>query len=224
MKPMMRLASLMKLPIIYVFTHDSIGVGEDGPTHEPIEELAMLRAQPNINVFRAADANETAAGWYLALTSNTTPTALILTRQNVNQIEKSSAENALKGAYIISDSNKNEPDGILIATGSEVAVAIEAQAELAKDNIDVRVVSMPCMEIFDNQSDEYKESVLPKNVRARVAVEAGIDFGWSKYVGLDGDTVTMRGFGSSAPAPMLFNKYGFTKENIATVMKKVIEQ
>ena len=220
LKPMMRIASLMKIPTTYVFTHDSIGVGEDGPTHEPIEQLAMLRAQPNLNVFRAADATETAAGWYLAVTSKETPTALILTRQNLPQL-KNSSKDALKGGYIISEA-AGELQGILIATGSEVATAIDAQAELAKENIFVRVVSMPCQEIFEQQSDEYKEVVLPKKIRARVAVEAASDFGWQKYIGLDGATVTMKSFGASAPANVLFKKFGFTKENVATVMKSVI--
>ena len=205
----------------YVFTHDSIGVGEDGPTHEPIEQLAMLRAQPNLNVFRAADATETAAGWYLAVTSKDTPTALILTRQNLPQLNGSN-KNALKGGYIISEA-AGDLQGILIATGSEVATALDAQAELAKENIFVRVVSMPCQEIFNQQSDDYKESVLPKKIRARVAIEAASDFGWQKYIGLDGATVTMKGFGASAPANVLFKKFGFTKENIAAAMKCVIK-
>ncbi|MBR6013210.1 MAG: transketolase [Selenomonadaceae bacterium] len=223
MKPLVRIASLMKIPMIYIFTHDSIGVGEDGPTHEPIEQLAMFRSQPNINVFRPADAVETAAGWYLALTSKNTPTALILTRQNLPPVENSGRD-ALKGAYIISESKKEIPDGILIATGSEVSVAIDAQAELEKENIFVRVVSMPCMELFEQQSDEYKEKILPKNIRARVAVEAGTNFGWGNYVGMDGDTVTMKNFGASAPANVLFKKFGFTKENISEVMKSVIKK
>lgn len=222
MKPMMRLASLMKIPVTYVFTHDSIGVGEDGPTHEPIEQLAMLRAQPNLNVFRAADATETAAGWYLAATAKDTPTALILTRQNLPTI-KGSSKDALKGGYVISEA-AGTCAGILIATGSEVSTALDAQAALAEENIFVRVVSMPCQEIFDRQSDDYKESVLPKAIRARVAVEAAGDFGWQKYIGLDGATVTMRGFGASAPADVLFKKFGFTKENVAAVMKSVIQK
>ena len=222
LKPMIRIASLMKIPVTYVFTHDSIGVGEDGPTHEPIEQLAMLRAQPNLNVFRAADATETAAGWYLAVTSKETPTALILTRQNLPQLA-GSGKKALKGGYIISEA-AGELQGILIATGSEVATAIEAQAELAKENIFVRVVSMPCVELFEQQSDEYKESVLPKKIRARVAVEAAANFGWGSYVGLEGAAVTMKGFGASAPAGTLFKKFGFTKENVASVMKSVIEK
>ena len=222
LKPMIRIASLMKIPVIYIFTHDSIGVGEDGPTHEPIEQLAMFRAQPNLNVFRAADATETAAGWYLAVTSKETPTALILTRQNLPQISGSSKE-ALKGGYVISEA-AGEVQGILIATGSEVATAIEAQKLLAEENIFVRVVSMPCMELFEKQSDEYKEKILPKKIRARVAVEAAANFGWGSYVGLDGETVTMRGFGASAPAGVLFKKFGFTKENVANVMKSIIEK
>ena len=222
LKPMMRIASLMEIPAIYVFSHDSIGVGEDGPTHQPIEQLAMFRAQPNLNVFRAADELETAAGWYLAITSKTTPTALILTRQNLPTV-KGSSRAALKGGYVISEA-AGDCAGILIATGSEVAVALDAQAALAEENIFVRVVSMPCMEIFEEQSDEYKESVLPKKIRARVAVEAGTNFGWGSYVGLDGATVTIDKFGASAPANVLFQKFGFTKENVARVMKSVIEK
>lgn len=222
MKPMMRLASLMKLPVTYIFTHDSIGVGEDGPTHQPIEQLAMLRAQPNLNVFRAADAVETAAGWYIAATAKETPTALILTRQNLPTIKGSDATAALKGGYVISEA-AGTCAGILIATGSEVATALDAQALLAEENIFVRVVSIPCQEIFEQQSDEYKESVLPKAIRARVAVEAGNNYGWGSYVGLDGATVTKNDFGSSAPAAVLFEKFGFTKENVARVMKSVIE-
>ncbi len=221
-KPMVRLAALMGLPTTYVLTHDSIGVGEDGPTHEPVEQLAMFRAMPNINVFRPADATETAAGWYLAITSEKTPTALVLTRQNLPQLAGSSKD-ALKGAYVVSDGKKDTPDGILIASGSEVSLAIEAQAELAAEGMDVRVVSMPCMDLFEQQSDSYKESVLPKKVRARVAVEAAMDFGWGRYVGLDGAAVTMEGFGASAPAGLLFKKFGFTKEHVAEVMKKVIK-
>ncbi|MCI6158826.1 MAG: transketolase [Selenomonadaceae bacterium] len=222
MKPMMRLAALMKIPVTYVLTHDSIGVGEDGPTHEPIEQLAMLRALPNINVFRPADATETAAGWYLAVTADKTPTALVLTRQNLPQLAGSSKE-ALKGAYIVSEAKDvAKMDGILIGTGSEVSLAVDAQAALAKEGIDVRVVSMPCMDLFEQQSDAYKESILPKNVRARVAVEALSGFGWERYVGLDGAVVCMHGFGASAPGPVLFKKFGFTTEHVVEVTKKVV--
>lgn len=220
-KPMARLSSIMRIPTTYVLTHDSIGVGEDGPTHEPIEQLAMLRSMPNFHVFRPADATETIAAWYSAVTSLETPTALVLSRQNLPQLAGSSKE-ALKGAYVLEDSTKEVPDAIIIATGSEVSLAVEAKAELAKDGVDVRVVSMPCMDIFEEQSDEYKESVLPKNVRARVAVEALGDFGWGKYVGLDGKTITMKGFGASAPAATLFKKFGFTTENVVAAVKEVL--
>ena len=221
-KPMMRLAALMGLPITYVLTHDSIGVGEDGPTHEPIEQLAMLRALPNLQVFRPADAVETAAAWYTAVADTTCPTALALTRQNL-AIIPSSKEGALKGGYVIADAKKDVPDGIIIASGSEVGISLEAKEILAQQGKDVRVVSMPCMELFEAQSDEYKEQVLPKAVRARVAVEAASDFGWGKYVGLDGATVTMKGFGASAPADLLFKKFGFTKENVAETMSNLLK-
>lgn len=222
MKPMVRLAALMGLPTTYVLTHDSIGVGEDGPTHEPIEQLAMLRSIPNVNVFRPADATETAAGWYLAVTSQKTPTALVLTRQNLPQLAGSSKD-ALKGAYVIADASKAVPDAIIMASGSEVELAVNAKAELAKTGIDVRVVSMPCLELFEQQDEAYKEQVLPKAVRARVAVEAASDFGWGKYVGLDGATVSMKSFGASAPAGTLFKKFGFTTENVVETVKKVVK-
>lgn len=222
MKPMIRLAALMGLPTTYVLTHDSIGVGEDGPTHEPIEQLAMLRSIPNVNVFRPADATETAAGWYLAVTSQKTPTALVLTRQNLPQLAGSSKD-ALKGAYVIADASKAVPDAIIMASGSEVELAVNAKAELAKTGIDVRVVSMPCLELFEQQDEAYKEQVLPKAVRARVAVEAASDFGWGKYVGLDGATVSMKSFGASAPAGTLFKKFGFTTENVVETVKKVVK-
>ena len=220
-KPMARLSSIMRIPTTYVLTHDSIGVGEDGPTHEPIEQLAMLRSMPNFHVFRPADATETIAAWYSAATSKETPTALVLTRQNLPQLKGSSKE-ALKGAYILEDSTKATPDAIIIATGSEVQLAVNAKAELAKEGVDVRVVSMPCMDLFEEQSAEYKEAVLPKNVRARVAVEALIDYGWGKYVGLDGAIVSMTGFGASAPAATLFEKFGFTTENVVKAVKSVL--
>lgn len=220
-KPMARLSALMNIPTTYVLTHDSIGVGEDGPTHEPIEQLAMFRSMPNFRVFRPADAMETFAAWYCAITSKGTPTALVLTRQNIPALEHSSKE-ALKGAYILEDSTKETPDAILIATGSEVCLAVEAKKVLAEEGIDVRVVSMPCMELFEEQSAEYKESVLPKAVRKRVAVEALIDYGWGKYVGLDGAIVSMTGFGASAPANVLFEKFGFTTENVVATVKSIL--
>ena len=216
-KPMARLSALMNLPLTYVFTHDSIGVGEDGPTHEPIEQLAMLRAMPNMNVFRPCDATETAAAWLSAVTSKKTPTALVLTRQNLAPMEGSSKD-ALKGGYVIDDC-EGTPEVILIASGSEVELAVKAKAELAAEGMKVRVVSMPCMDIFEVQSKEYKESVLPKAVRKRVAIEALSDFGWGKYVGLDGAYVTMKGFGASAPAAKLFEHFGFTVENVVNTVK-----
>ena len=217
-KPMARLSAIMGVPLTFVLTHDSIGVGEDGPTHEPIEQLAMLRSLPNFTVYRPCDATETAAAWAYAVTSKKTPTALVLTRQNLPQIAGSSKE-ALKGAYVIADSAKDVPDAILIASGSEVSLAVDAKAELIKDGIDVRVVSMPSMDVFEQQSDEYKESILPKSVRKRVAIEALSDFGWGKYVGLDGAYVTMHGFGASAPAATLFKEFGFTVDNVVKTVK-----
>lgn len=220
-KPMARLSSLMGLPLTYVFTHDSIGVGEDGPTHEPIEQLAMFRAMPNFTVFRPADATETIAGWYYAVTSKNTPTALVLTRQNLPQYTTSSKE-ALKGGYILSDTAKTIPDAILIASGSEVELAMKAKEVLTSEGIDVRVVSMPSTELFEAQSKEYKEQILPNEVRARVAIEAAAEFGWGRYVGIDGATVTMSGFGASAPAEQLFEKFGFTIEHVVSKVKEVM--
>ncbi len=222
MKPMIRLASLMGLPVAYVLTHDSIGVGEDGPTHEPIEQLAMLRSIPNLNVFRPADYTETAVAWAQAMKSEKTPTAIVLTRQGLPQLEGSSKE-AFKGGYVVSEaSNKENIDLILMASGSEVELAIKAQKELEAEGKSVRVVSMPCMDIFDAQDSQYKESVLPANVRARVAVEAAAEMPWFKYVGLDGKIVGMTSFGASAPAGELFKHFGFTTENLVAVSKSVL--
>ena len=218
-KPMARLSSLMNIPIMYVLTHDSIGVGEDGPTHEPIEQLAMLRAMPEFTVFRPADMTETIAGWYYCLV-NKKPTAVVLSRQNLPQLEGTN-RNALKGGYVVSDSTKELPDAILLASGSEVSLSIETQKELLKDGIDVRVVSMVSMDEYERQTEEYKESVLPKEVRKRVAVEAAADFGWGKYVGLDGKTITMKSFGASAPAGQLFDKFGFTVDNVVKTVKSL---
>ena len=222
-KPMARLSALMNIPTIFVFTHDSIGVGEDGPTHEPIEQLAMLRSLPNFNTFRPADARETIAAWYAAMVSKSTPTAIVLTRQNLPQLD-GSGKKALKGAYIIKEASKSTPDMILIASGSEVSLAVEAAKELEKDNISTRVVSMPCMDVFETQSKEYKEEVLPKTVRKRVAIEALSSFGWDRYTGLDGRVISMNSFGASAPQDLLFKKFGFTKENVVATAKEVFNQ
>ena len=220
-KPMARLTALMKLPLTYVFTHDSIGVGEDGPTHEPIEQLAAFRSLPGFTVFRPCDRTETAAAWMYAVENECGPTGLVLTRQNLPQMEGSSKD-ALKGGYVIADSQKEVPDAIIIASGSEVSLAVNAKEELKKDGIDVRVVSMPSMELFDKQSAEYKESVLPNAVRKRVAVEALSDFGWYKYVGLDGRVIAMEGFGASGPAATLFEHFGFTVDNVVKTVKSVM--
>ena len=220
-KPMTRLSALMKLPLTYVFTHDSIGVGEDGPTHEPIEQLAAFRSLPDFTVFRPCDRTETAAAWMYAVENECGPTGLVLTRQNLPQIEGSSKD-ALKGGYVIAESEKAVPDAIIIASGSEVSLAINAKEELKKSGIDVRVVSMPSMELFDKQSAEYKESVLPNGVRKRVAVEALSDFGWYKYVGLDGRVIAMEGFGASGPAATLFEHFGFTVDNVVKTVKEVV--
>ncbi len=221
-KPMARLSSLMEIPLTFILTHDSIGVGEDGPTHEPVEQLAEFRSMPNFNVFRPADATEVAAAWYSAVTSEKTPTALVLTRQNLPQLAGSSKE-ALKGGYVVDDAAGEKPDAIIIASGSEVSLAVEAKKVLKAEGVDVRVVSMPCMDIFEKQSEEYKEKVLPKSVRARVAVEALSEFGWGKYVGLDGKTLCLDRFGASAPAEVLFEKFGFTVENLVKTVKEVLK-
>ncbi len=221
MKGAMRLSALMKQPVLYVLTHDSIGVGEDGPTHQPIEHLAALRSIPNFTVIRPADSRETAAAYLSALTRTDSPTALVLTRQNLPLLEGSGPD-ALKGAYILSDSEKETPDMILMATGSEVQLIVEAQKQLKEQGIDARVVSMPSWEIFEEQSEEYKENVLPKTVRARLAVEALTSFGWHKYVGLDGNVISRDDFGASAPAEILFKEFGFTVENVVDKALKVL--
>lgn len=222
MKAAMRMSALMKLPVVYVLTHDSIGVGEDGATHQPIEQLASLRSIPNFTVFRPADSKETAAGWYAALTRKDSPTALVLTRQNVPLYEET-GKDALKGAYILVDSEKDTPDIILMASGSEVELVYEAQKVLKEKGIDARVVSMPSWEIFEEQPEEYKEKVLPSNVRARLAVEAGSSFGWHKYVGFDGDIISIDQFGASAPGEVLFKEFGFTVENVVERAMKLLK-
>lgn len=221
-KPMARLSALMGLPLTYVLTHDSIGVGEDGPTHEPIEQLAMFRAMPNFTVYRPADATETAAAWYYAATSEKTPTALVLSRQNLPQLE-GSGRGALKGGYIVAKETKAVPDAIVIASGSEVQLGVEAKKILAEEGVDIRVVSMPSMDVFEQQSQEYKEEILPKNIRARVAVEALSGFGWDKYTGLDGEIISMKSFGASAPGNLLFEHFGITTEAVVAAVKKTLQ-
>ena len=218
MKGAMRLCAIMDIPVLYIMTHDSIGVGEDGPTHEPIEQLAALRATPNLYVFRPADGKETAAGYLQALRQRH-PMCMVLSRQNLPTYEKSGPD-AMKGAYVLSDAEGFK--AILMATGSEVACAMEAQKVLREEGIPVRVVSMPCMELFEEQTDAYKESVLPGGCRARVAVEAGVSMPWYKYTGAEGAIVGIDHYGASAPAEVLFREFGFTAENIAAAVKKVI--
>lgn len=223
MKPMIRLSSLMGLPVTFVLTHDSIGVGEDGPTHEPIEQLAMLRSIPNLNVFRPADYTETAAAWASAIGSEATPTAIVLTRQNLPQLEGSSKE-AFKGGYILAEAtNKDKIDLIIMASGSEVELALGAKEELEKEGKSVRVVSVPCMDIFETQPPEYIEEVLPSAVRTRLAVEAASPMPWYKYIGLDGDVVAMNSFGASAPAKVLFDHFGFTVANVVDKAKALVK-
>ena len=215
MRPSVRLAAIMKAHSIFVFTHDSIGVGEDGPTHQPVEHLASLRAMPGLCVIRPADANETAAAWKIAI-ERSGPTALMLTRQAVPTLDGSAAIEAgtRRGGYILADA-EGTPDVVILATGSEVQVALAARELLAAEGVGTRVVSMPCWEIFDAQPDEYRQGVIPPAVRARVSVEAGVSQGWRRYTGDFGEQVAIDHFGASAPAPVLFEKFGFTKENVA---------
>lgn len=220
MKGAMRMSALMGLPVMYILTHDSIGVGEDGPTHEPIEHLASLRSIPNLTVIRPADAKETEEAFSYALSRCDGPTALILTRQTVPLYEETGGK-LNKGAYILKDSDKNEPDLLLMASGSEVELIYKAAKELKKIGIDARVINVPSFEIFDSQNEDYKEKVMPKTVRNRIAVEAGSSFGWHKYVGIDGKVISIDHFGASAPANILFEKYGFTIQNIVKSSKEL---
>ncbi|MDK8541345.1 MAG: transketolase, partial [Enterococcus faecalis] len=217
LRPAIRLAALQKVPVTYVLTHDSVAVGEDGPTHEPIEQLASVRCIPNVHVIRPADGNETVAAWKIAMTSTETPTILVLSRQNLPVLEgtlEHASDSVQKGAYVLSPQKGEQPSGILIATGSEVNLAVEAQAKLAEEGIDVSVVSMPSFDLFEKQSAEYKESVLPKAVTKRVAIEAAASFGWERYVGTEGKTITIDHFGASAPGGLVLEKFGFTPENV----------
>ncbi|SKC61498.1 transketolase [Maledivibacter halophilus] len=213
MKPSMRLSALMNLPVTYVLTHDSIGVGEDGPTHQPIEQLAMLRSIPNLTVFRPSGPKETAAGWYVALNKKDGPTALVLTRQKL-PIFNNTGKEALKGAYILTEEKNETPDIILMASGSEVELIYEASKVLKEKGIKAKVISMPSWELFEEQSKEYKELILPKDITKRIAVESGSSLGWHKYVGLDGDIISIDHFGASGPGELLFERFGFTVNNI----------
>jgi transketolase len=226
MRPTLRIAALMGAPTIFVFTHDSIGLGEDGPTHQPIEHLPALRAIPNFFVFRPADANETSFGWQVALERTQGPTALVLSRQGVPTLDRSRyapAAGALRGAYAISDPQSDEPQAIIFATGSEVAIALEAQQILADNGVAARVVSVPCWELFDEQPQAYREEVLLPAVRARVAVEAAAPLGWERFVGREGEIVGLDRFGHSAPYKEIYKHLGITAENVAAAVQRQLE-
>ncbi|MBQ3388589.1 MAG: transketolase [Thermoguttaceae bacterium] len=225
LRPMVRLAALMHLPTLFIFTHDSIGVGEDGPTHQPVEHLAALRAIPGVRVFRPADANEVAEVYRAALETADAPSALVLTRQNLPTIDRTvyaPASGARRGAYVLLKEKAARPDLILIGTGSEVSLCLQAAALLENEGIAVRVVSMPCQELFESQPAEYRESVLPAEVKARVAAELGVRQGWDRYLGFEGRFLGMEGFGASAPAGVLMNHFGFTPEHLAALAKETL--
>jgi len=223
MKSPMRMAALMEQKVIFVLTHDSIGLGEDGPTHQPVEHLMNLRSIPNLVMIRPADANETAEAWKFAIQHNDGPVALCLTRQGLPILEADKVKYASRGAYILRDTEKT-PDVILMATGSEVELTMKAADKLAEEKIEARVVSLPSWEIFEKQSEDYKETILPKNVKARVSVEAGIKMGWERFLGFEGEAVSLNHFGASAPANILFEKFGFTVDNVVEKAKKTIER
>jgi transketolase len=226
-RPAIRLASVMEIPIIYVMTHDSIGLGEDGPTHQPIEHLASLRAMPHLCVIRPADANETVYAWKAAVNRTKGPTMLVLSRQNLPIFDRNklaSAEGVLKGAYVLSKENADKPDIILISTGSEVSLILEAREKLQQKNINARVVSMPSWELFKEQSDEYKNEVLPKDVKTRLAVEAASPFGWHEWVGSSGDIIGITTFGASAPYKEIYKHYGLTVENIIKKSEELLSK
>jgi transketolase len=224
MRPPIRLAAIMQVPTIFIFTHDSIGVGEDGPTHQPIEHLAALRAIPDLNVIRPADANETAEAWRVAVAANA-PSCIVLSRQKLPTIDRgryAPAAGLARGAYILADSSDGDPQLLLLATGSEVSLALETHERLATEGVRSRVVSMPCWALFEQQPRSYRESVLPPSVGARVAVEQASALGWDRYVGPLGATLTMSSFGASAPFAMLQQKFGFTVENLLKVARSVL--
>lgn len=217
MRPGIRMAALMGLKVIYVFTHDSIGVGEDGATHQPVEQLASLRLIPNLTVIRPCDANEVAEAWRIAVKSNNGPVALILSRQNVPVLDRKTYADATglsRGAYILRDSQDGKPGAIIIATGSEIQVAIDARQKLKEKGVGVRIVSMPSWELFDKQPEEYRREVLPPEIKARISIEAGVTIGWQRYVGNDGDVVGIDHFGASAPINVLYEKFGITADRV----------
>jgi transketolase len=225
MKPAVRLAALMEIPSIFIYTHDSIGLGEDGPTHQPIEQLAMLRAVPGLLLLRPADANEVVEAWKIIIQQKHQPAVLVLTRQALPTLDRSKyspASGVAKGAYVLADAADGKPDVILMATGSEVALCVTAYEQLKSEGIKARVVSMPSWGIFEAQSDEYKKQVLPPAVKARVSVEAAATFGWSQYVGSTGKMIGMHRFGASAPIKDLLKKFGFTTEKVVEAARESI--
>jgi transketolase len=227
LRPAIRLASIMGLPVTYVFTHDSIAVGEDGPTHEPVEQLAALRAMPGLSIIRPADGNETAAAWKLAVESTNKPTALILTRQDLPTLkgtDTNAYEGVSKGAYVVSPADKETPDALILATGSEVSLAVEAQKALAGEGVQVSVVSMPSWDRFEQQSQDYKDSVLPRSVKKRLGIEMGASFGWHKYTGDEGDVLAIDQFGASAPGEKIMEEYGFSVDNVVARVKALLQQ
>jgi len=224
LRPSIRLAALQKLPVTYVFTHDSIAVGEDGPTHEPIEQLASLRAIPGLTVIRPSDANETASAWAYALKQTDGPVAMVLSRQNLPVFQETQAnlDNLSQGAYVLTQTN-DQPEVILISTGSEVSLAINAKAELEKENVSVRVVAMPSWELFDRQPKEYKELVFPASITKRVALEMGISLGWERYVGSEGKVLSIETFGASGTGAAVMELFGFTTENVVRTAKSLLQ-
>jgi transketolase len=226
LRPSLRLSALMKQPVLYVLTHDSIGLGEDGPTHQPVEHLAALRAIPNVTVFRPADATETAEAWVAALRNKTGPTVFSLTRQTVPTFDRTtlnSAKGVHRGAYVLSDDDLADvPDIILMGTGSEVQHALVAAATLREEGTSVRVVSMPSVDLFEEQDEDYRNAVLPPEVTARVSIEAGVTYGWDRYVGLQGASIGIDRFGASAPGDVNMEKFGFTPENVIATARQVL--
>jgi transketolase len=226
MRPAIRLAALMKQKVIYVFTHDSIGLGEDGPTHQPIEQLAALRAIPNLVVIRPADANETVEAWKYAINHQGGPVAIILTRQKLPILDQNKYGPAIglqQGAYVVKDSDKT-PDLLLIATGSEVSLSINASEKLEAEGKNVRVISFPSWEIFEQQSDEYKKQIFPPEIKSRISIEMEIKMGWQKYLGESGEAISIETFGASAPDSVLYEKYGFTVENVVSTAKRILSK
>jgi transketolase len=227
MRPSIRLAALMKLHVIYIFTHDSIGLGEDGPTHQPVEHLSSLRAIPGLTVIRPADANETVEAWRMAIEHKEGPVAIVLTRQNVPVIDRTKftpSTGLRRGAYILADSSSDRLEIFLIAAGSEVHLALEVYEKLCAEELGVRVINMPSWEIFERQTEDYRSKVFPPDITTRISIEAGSTHGWHKYVGLEGETIGIDHFGASAPGKILLEEFGLTSENILNKVKSLLKK